>query len=409
VKAFVRLAILILWTPALLLAQTPATQSPAQQTTDKKPAYAQAAPAGAQNQATSASDTQTSAQPEAAKPRVPGPYPVMSDKAKQRAHELYEYFARGQSGQLYAAFSPDMKKQSPESKIVTISKQITTAVGSPGDVLSESYLPSLATPVTLYSRTTLYSKPTTEGPKKGELRKVAVMVIIGVDEKGQLSDFQVQPVPPVARDEFSDYQDITKLRLPFNGDWIVLQGGRNLFDNANVGSEDNRYGVSFIFVKDGMTYENDGRKNTDYYCYGQPVLSPAAGTIVQESVFAQDHPPGRPADIANRGNYVVIAHGNTEYSLIPYLKAGSVKVKLGQRVKQGDIVGECGNSGSSPFPHVEYRLQNSKGFPLPKSMPAQFVGYTADGKAVTIGEPLRGQIVANGPKAAPVQTAGKPE
>ncbi len=94
--------------------------------------------------------------------------------------------------------------------------------------------------------------------------------------------------------------------------------------------------------------------------------------------------------------------------MIPYLKAGSLKVKNGQRVKQGDVIGECGNSGSSFAPHVEYNLQNTRGFPLPKTMPAQFVDYVADGKAVPMGEPLRGQIVENQPKATPVETAGKP-
>ena len=32
-------------------------------------------------------------------------------------------------------------------------------------------------------------------------------------------------------------------------------------------------------------------------------------------------------------------------------------------VKQGDPVGECGNSGASVAPMVHYRLQNSSGFP----------------------------------------------
>ena len=46
-------------------------------------------------------------------------------------------------------------------------------------------------------------------------------------------------------------------------------------------------------------------------------------------------------------------------------------------MKQGEVIGECGNSGSSFAPHVEYSLQNTRGFPLPKTMPAQFVNYTA--------------------------------
>ena len=51
---------------------------------------------------------------------------------------------------------------------------------------------------------------------------------------------------------------------------------------------------------------------------------------------------------------------------------------------------------ASPAPHLEYRLQNSKGTPYPFTLPAQFVDYIADGKPVAEGEPVRGQSVRNG-------------
>ena len=78
-------------------------------------------------------------------------------------------------------------------------------------------------------------------------------------------------------------------------------------------------------------------------------------------------------------------------------------------MKEGDKIGECGNSGSSTAPHIAYRLQNTRGFPLPKSLPAQFVDYAADGKEVASGEPVRGQTVANKEKAPAVETAAKPQ
>ncbi len=89
-----------------------------------------------------------------------------------------------------------------------------------------------------------------------------------------------------------------------------------------------------------------------------------------------------------------------------HLKQDSIKVKTGQKIKQGDPVGECGNSGSSPAPHLEYRLQDSRGRPLPQTMPAQFVDYVADGTPVAIGEVVRGQTVRNG--SAPAAQAATP-
>lgn len=400
-KPLARLAVLILLAPALLLAQTSTGQTTTGSQANAKPSYAQTDTAGAQEPTPAANSAQTGekqAQPsEPAKPKVPAAYPMMSDKAKARAKQLYEYFAHGQNSLLYSSFTPAMKKQSAESKIATISKQMNEKLGAPTQVLSESFMPGLGAPVTIYSRTSGYSKS-----------KLPVMVALAVTGDGEVADLQITPVPLLRNDEYSDYQDTTKLRLPFNGTWIVLQGGRAVYENAFAASEDNRYTVSFMALKDGLAYENEGRKNSDYFCYGQPVLAPAAGVIIQSAGNYSDHPPGRMPDLQSRGNYVVIAHGNSEFSMIPYLKAGSLKVRNGQRVKQGDVIGECGNSGSSFAPHVEYSLQNTRGFPLPKTMPAQFVDYTADGKAVTIGEPLRGQVVESQPKSPPVETAGKP-
>jgi hypothetical protein len=36
---------------------------------------------------------------------------------------------------------------------------------------------------------------------------------------------------------------------------------------------------------------------------------------------------------------------------------GSIKVKPGDRLKEGDIIGNCGNSGRSPYPHLHFQLQ----------------------------------------------------
>ena len=353
-KALARLAVLILLAPALLLAQTSPGQTTTGSQTNTKPAYAQSDSSGAQTApAPQAGEKPAAPAAEPVKPKAPAAYPPMSDKAKARARQLYEYFAHGQSSLFYASFTPAMKKQSPETKISGISKQVTEKLGTPTQLLSENFIPGIGAPMTIYSRTSNYSKS-----------KQPVMVVLAMTGDGEIADIQIAPVPLLRNDEYSDYQDSTKLRLPFNGSWIVLQGGRTAYDNTFAGSDDNRYTVSFMALKDGAGYENDGRKNSDYYCWGQPVLSPAAGVVVQASGRSSDHPPGHAPDIQSRGNYVVIAHGNSEFSMIPYLKAGSLKVKNGQRVKQGDVIGQCGNSGSSVVPHVEYSLQNTRGFPL---------------------------------------------
>jgi murein DD-endopeptidase MepM/ murein hydrolase activator NlpD len=78
--------------------------------------------------------------------------------------------------------------------------------------------------------------------------------------------------------------------------------------------------------------------------------------------------------------------------MMNHLKQNSLKVKRNDQVKTGDVLAECGNSGSGPVPHLHFQMQKSAGTPLP----AQFTDYVADGKPVANGEPVRGQMVKNG-------------
>ena len=318
-----------------------------------------------------------------------GSYPVMSAAAKNRARQLFGYFESGQSVALYAAFGPQMKKNSSTAKMATVAKQIGSEWGHEEKMLGENFAPDMVLANTVYSRYSQFSKS-----------KDPIFTAMVLDQQGQITVFQFQPVPPATGNRFVDYKDTAKLRLPFTGDWFVYQGGRLVYQNPNALRDAERFAMAFTVLKDGRPFSGDGSKNEQFYCYGQPVLAPADGTVVQVTDTYADSVPGRPEDVLPSGNRVLIAHGNQEFSLLTHLKQNSIKVKQGAKVKQGDIVGECGNSGISAAPHLEYRLQNSKGVPLPQTLPAQFVDYVADGVPVAVGEPVGGQTVHNAAAAA---------
>jgi murein DD-endopeptidase MepM/ murein hydrolase activator NlpD len=69
---------------------------------------------------------------------------------------------------------------------------------------------------------------------------------------------------------------------------------------------------------------------------------------------------------AGSGNLVVVEHG-AGYSTF-YAHNGSIAVKVGQRIKRGDVVSYSGSTGNSTGPHVHYevwqqgRAVNPKGF-----------------------------------------------
>ena len=242
---------------------------------------------------------------------------------------------------------------------------------------------------TIYSRLSEFSNS-----------KIPVMTIVAINENGDTEGFTVRPAQNPPEGHNAGYKDNAKLKLPFSGQWFVLEGGHGVFYNIYQASEDQGFAMDFALLKNGSPFEGDGSKNEQFYCFGQPVLSPADGTVVRTVNDIGDNDPGNPSQEKPNGNMIMISHGNNEYSVLTNLKQNSVKLKHGDPVKQGDPVGECGNSGGSSAPKVHYQLQNSTGFPLVASLPAQFVDYIANGKPVALGEVVKGQTVSNGAAVA---------
>jgi murein DD-endopeptidase MepM/ murein hydrolase activator NlpD len=72
------------------------------------------------------------------------------------------------------------------------------------------------------------------------------------------------------------------------------------------------------------------------------------------------------------GNVVAIDHGNGEFSVLCHMQRGSVRVKKGDRVKRGDILGNLGASGNVNGPHVHMQLQSDLPFNECDSLPFKF-------------------------------------
>ena len=56
------------------------------------------------------------------------------------------------------------------------------------------------------------------------------------------------------------------------------------------------------------------------------------------------------------GNHIIIEHSNGEFSYYMHLKTGSVNVKPGDHVKQGEQIAALGQSGMSSEPHLHFQL-----------------------------------------------------
>ena len=186
-----------------------------------------------------------------------------------------------------------------------------------------------------------------------------------------------------------NYTNKTAYILPFTGKWTVFNGGVTKTLSHSWGQISQRYAYDFIaFDDNGDVFEGgkyDGTINTkpeNYFCHGRDVIAAADGVVV---AVKDKYPDSRTTGLRGfcdawdiRGNFVVIRHNEGEYSLSAHLLPKSVIVKVGDTVKQGDIVGKCGNSGNSTEPHLHWQLQNGKNFFLSAGLPVLFSEIAAE-------------------------------
>lgn len=146
------------------------------------------------------------------------------------------------------------------------------------------------------------------------------------------------------------------LSLPFMGAWTVSQG----YEGKITHRGDWQHALDFVLEDiDHKSYELPGTKPEDYYCFNKPVLAAGDGFVAEVINHIDDNAVGQVNLQQNWGNTVVIKHAAHLFSKVSHLKKNSIKVKPGDYVKQGDIIGFCGNSGRSPEPHLHFQIQTT--------------------------------------------------
>jgi murein DD-endopeptidase MepM/ murein hydrolase activator NlpD len=96
------------------------------------------------------------------------------------------------------------------------------------------------------------------------------------------------------------------------------------------------------------------------------------------------------------GNYVVLRHAGNEYSHYAHLKQGSVRVKTGDSVTRGQILGHLGQTGNSTEPHLHFQLTDGPDPMYSRGVPIVFKSLVVEGLGF-VGRPLQtGWIVTRG-------------
>jgi hypothetical protein len=156
-------------------------------------------------------------------------------------------------------------------------------------------------------------------------------------------------------------EPVVRLSAPFEGEWIVLQGGRSSLQSHHLSAYNQEYALDLVKLENGMIFkEGDGNKSL--WCWEATLYAPADGTVV----FAKDSMAdseglnlvSKQADAI--GNNVIIQMKDGHYLVFAHLRQGSVVVSEGQLVKTGEVIGKTGNSGNTKMSHLHFQVQTHK-------------------------------------------------
>lgn len=180
------------------------------------------------------------------------------------------------------------------------------------------------------------------------------------------------------------------LELPVLGRWTVWQGCDDQWTHQGIW----QHAYDFVIADDdGRTHAAGGTQLADFYCFRKPVAAPCRGRVVKVVDDLPDNPPGRVDKTNNWGNHVVLLDDRGFYVELSHFAYRSIKVRPGDRVEPGLVVGLCGNSGYSPQPHLHIHVQATERVG-DATLPFSFVRYVDDaGRFTSDGRPKVGQTV----------------
>lgn len=191
-------------------------------------------------------------------------------------------------------------------------------------------------------------------------------------------------------------RNITKMILPFEGEWFVFWGGDTKEQNYHVINKAQKNAFDIVIVNEkGRSFKTNGKTNEDYYAFGQSLIAPCDAEVVTVTEGVKDNIPGEMNPAQVTGNTVVLKTANNEYLLFAHFQLNSIKVKVGDKVKQGQLLGFCGNSGNSSEPHLHFHMQDKESMIGSTGIKCYFEKILVNGIEKTDYSPVQGERIKN--------------
>jgi hypothetical protein len=152
-----------------------------------------------------------------------------------------------------------------------------------------------------------------------------------------------------------------------------------------------RYAIDFVRLDStAAPARGDQNRISNWLGYGAEVLAVADARVAQAR---DDSPEGETLEAARgsmplqsaSGNHVTLDLGNGRFVFYEHLRHGSIRVKTGDRVRRGQVIGQLGNSGSSSSgPHLHFHVADANATLAAEGLPWVFRRFEVVGGFETI-------------------------
>lgn len=158
-----------------------------------------------------------------------------------------------------------------------------------------------------------------------------------------------------------------------------------------------RFAIDFVQLDpQGVLFTGTRDQLANYPYFGAAVYSATAGKVVGVLDGLPETPPGSlPKGITAQqagGNHVVVDIGHGRYAFYAHFQPGSIRVRVGQKVKVGEVIGQLGNSGNSDGPHLHFHLMDGPGPLASNGLPYRFSNFTVEGLLTNVGPIQEGAV-----------------
>ncbi len=203
-----------------------------------------------------------------------------------------------------------------------------------------------------------------------------------------LPDRPVVIGPPLRGDRWVAANGCCATRTDHRGGAIPVNGSLRLPE---------RFAIDFVQLdRDRRMFTGPIDALTSYEDYGADLLAVANGTVVRtHEGEAEQVPPNSPPPFDPEtapGNWIVIDIGGGHYVLYAHVQPNSLTVRVGDRVRRGQVLARLGNTGSSTAPHLHFQVMDTPSPSASNGLPYEFDSFTSPGtvsdeQALFAGQP----------------------